>query len=179
MSFQTEMRRIAEEADSRHPDSIDSATTEAEKAIRALPGFKTFVDDLVHSAVRSLINDSRHVTNVSIKRDVGAYGGPSKVVVGRSTAVQYVNRSVYDLRIAGTALGLLRGSQLGDILESEQRHANGHTMNAEVLKALVPLVPDSKQVREAVTESKLRQIIARVRAKYTKETSRKPELAMA
>lgn len=158
-SCREDLNAIAQEADGKHPDDIDAATELAAKQVKRKPWYRGFVKNLVCDAVRAAIHDVRHTINRQIRRECGGYGGPAKVQVGKSSSVLKIMQSVFDIRIAGTRLGLLYGRDLDSTVETELAQSDGHLINADYLKALKRLVPANKQVQEAVTEKKLRSLI--------------------
>ena len=153
------VKRIAQEKG----DNIDEATKEAEAEIRKLPDFKKIVDKLVTCAVKELIYDARHMINVRIKKELGGYDAAPKVISGKSGSVNRAARSWYNLRIGSSLLGNIMGHELAGLAKAEQARAKGHSFNAKLCSALDKIVPDMRQVREAVTETKLRQLVARLK----------------
>ena len=160
---------IIRKSEERFKDNIDKAVVDAEKKIRKLPEFDDFVQVLISEAIRSRIHDTRHYINRVIKEDVASgsqqegdsesYVVPKpKVVVGRNKSVNEVERTVYDIRIANKCLGSIFGYELSNLAESESATARGYQIRAKLCLALVPLVPESKTVRQAISSKKLHRI---------------------
>jgi hypothetical protein len=145
-----------------HPDDVARATAEAERAVRELPEFPDLMAGLVTGAVRELVYDARHASNVRTRRQAGRYGTPAKVSPGGSPAVERVYESVYDYFIAGTTLGALRGEELQAVAEKEQGLAEGHLFNAGLCARLSKMVPPGQRVRDAVPERQLRGLFKKV-----------------
>lgn len=156
------VRKIA----NKHTSNIEVAVKEAESTIRKLPEFDTLVDMLVHNAITEMVYDARHQANKTIKRNAGQYGGPAKVIVGTSTSIKDAYDSIYNLRIAGTLLGLIRGDQLQSVAETERAIGNGHYVNAALVESLVGLVPADKTVQQSVKASKIKQLWTKLQKKY-------------
>jgi hypothetical protein len=160
MEYPTSVLEIAERQAARFPADIDSAVNEAEKAIRRLPEFDSLVDLMVHNAVQELIYSFRHRDKVQMKNDMGQYGGPAKVTSGASAVANRAERSAYEFHMAGTMLGLILGKDLESIAQSEAAIAHGHDFNARLCRRLMSLVPDESRVQDAVSEKRLRRLIA-------------------
>jgi hypothetical protein len=164
MRFTKQVLEIARSAVQKH-SNVKKATDVAEREIRALPNFQSLVNSLVRSAVQGLVYEFRHSANVSLKKQNGRYGGKATVVVGKSTRLRAVYQSIYDLRIAGTLLGLIYGRDLPDVASQERTTGNGHLANAELVEALIPLVPPGSRVRDAVSTTKLKKLFQQVQKK--------------
>lgn len=165
MDFPSNVIQICRECAARHtepPEAIDAA----ERRIRKLPEFDSLVATLVRSAIADLIYDARHDANRKLKNASGDYGGAAKVVTGCCSATQRIAQSVFEYRIAGTALGLVLGKDLRTIAESESNIAEGHKFNAALCRTLARMVAPEKRVNEAVSEKKLRMIFDRLREKH-------------
>ena len=125
-------------------------------AIKRLPEYDDFREELVVYAVRGMVHDVRHADNIKMRREAGEFGGPAKVGVG--AAVQQACQNVYAYFIAGTTLGMILGSQLSEIANSEAAKADGHLFNTRLCRRLARLVPANKTVKQAVKESVLAKI---------------------
>ncbi len=163
------VQKVVEECAAKYPSDIEKATEEAERRIVKLPEYRQLVKSLVRKAIQEMIYDARHVTNVRIKRETSRYGGTSKITVGDSASVLEIQESVYNYQIAGTVLGSLLGRDLPAITDSERAIGNGHLVNSTLCSYLSTVVPSDKQVREAVTEKRLRNLFRRAE-KTVKET---------
>lgn len=160
MQWPDEVVSIVTRATERHGENIDKAAEESEVKIRALPEFKQIQEQLVTAAVRELVYDHRHRSNVEMKRETGHYDTQRAFQVGSATAAAY--QSVYDYYISGMQLGSVLGSQLADISASEFAKANGHAFNAQLCLSLKRVVPDDKRVRDCVSEPKLRAMFTKI-----------------
>jgi len=141
-----------------NPEDIDKAVSKAFSRVKRLNTYKAFTENLVKQALRSMIQDRRHSSNTALRKAAGQYGKPAKVKVGESRSVKGVAQSMYNYYIAGTMLGSLLGKDLQGIANNEAATGQGHLINARLLTSLVKLVPEEKQVRQAVTEKKLHKL---------------------
>jgi len=155
----SEVRVIAAEEVEKHA-TPEKAIAAVEKRVKALAQYQKLVAALVRLALADIVYDLRHEANVRSKRRNGAYGQAAKVKVGDSPAVLNVADSLYRMRIAGTLLGLLTRDELEWAAEVERAQSNGHLVNARLCEKLAPLVPSGKTVRQAVSEEKLRKLLA-------------------
>ena len=158
MLFPKNLQAVIRAAAEEH-ENIDDAVDAIQPVVRGLPNFVGELRDLlVTYAIRALLADARHVLNDQMKRAVRNPPPLPKVIPGRSKAVQEVCDSLYKYRIAGTFLGNLRGEQLLEIAEAEQKRGEGHLFNSRLCVALDKLVPKKKRVQDAVSERKLNTI---------------------
>ncbi len=148
-----------------HPDSVKKATDHANKACEKLPEFVEWRDNLVWCALQDQVHEARHTMNRQVRNEQGCYGGPAKVVSGASKAVDAAARSVYLYHIAGKTLGNLFGEDLLNLSKTQHETAKGYTFNGRLLEKLHRLVPKTKQVREAVTEKRLKALFQEVGGK--------------
>lgn len=151
---------LARRAIRKYPDDIPAATEMfLVQAIKFPEEWSKFQVASVRDAARHLIGDVRHADNVSRRRNAGEYGGPAKVVAGKSEAVQRACADIYAYSIAGRALGSILGSELEPIARAERRRAAGCEANARLLESLERIVPADKAVRDAVGEKKLWRLV--------------------
>lgn len=169
MQFPDSVLRIAEEAAAKYQDDIDRAAEKAEKDIRSLPDFDGLVEMLLSYAVRNLVHEARHKSNTQIRRITGRYGGPAKVVVGRSASVARACESYYSYCVAGKALGSLLGADLEAAAQAENAIAEGHLFRVRLCRRLREMVPDEKRVRDVVSEKKLRAIFREEEERVNRE----------
>ena len=164
MDFPKPVLTIVGKAAAKYGDDVEQAVAYAGKLVRRLKEYDVFAIGLVDHALRELIYDARHQTNLRIRRENGndVDRVDPKVVVGRSPAVAEVYESVYSYLIAGMMLGSVRGDVLEGIASSERAKANGHGFNANLAEALHPMVPADKTVREVVSEKKLQALFRRL-----------------
>ena len=160
MTVPEAVREVAEKMARKYPENADKAVKETERRVKALPEFKTFVDDLVRSGLAHIVWNVRHVSNVQMRRDNGGYGTESKVGVTDETSKAF--QSVYDYFIGGRVLGMLKGEDLSDIAAGEESRAEGHAFNGRLLRALQSMVPADQTVKDAVPERKLKQLFKRL-----------------
>lgn len=160
MEYAESLLEVVSKAASQHPDDIDKAVDCAAKAVRKLPEFPEWVDQLVNGQLRNMIHDARHSANTRLRRDAGEYGGPAKV--GLSTgAVAEAARSVYmHYAIGGRSLGMILGSELVSLAAAEQEKAQGHQFNVRLCQKLVEIVPADKRVSDVLTEGKLKKLFS-------------------
>lgn len=158
----------AEEAD-HHPSDIDKAVLATVARVKRMGHYDEFVEELATRAIRGIITDARHTRNVAMRKEMGDYGGPARVIVGEATAA--VAMAVYSYRIAGTTLGMILGEQLPEIAAHEAARADGHTFNARLCQALAPKVPKGKMVSESVPEQQIKKLFERLQRQTTKEAA--------
>ncbi len=149
----------------RYPDSVKDATNAAKRVCKKLPEFAEWNDSLVWCALQDQVHEARHTMNRQTRNEQGCYGGPAKVVSGASEAVHEVARSVYLYHIAGKTLGNLFGEDLLNISKGQLETSKGYLFNSRLLEKLHKMVPKTKQVREAVTEKRLKALFQEVGAK--------------
>ncbi len=160
----TAIREIVSAEAKKHPQSIESATEAAMLRIRKLPQYAEFVESLAERAVREMISVYRHATNVAIKNDEGAYGGPAKVVAGKATA-EVMACVYYEYRIGGTILGMVMGKELPGLAELEESKVEGHRFRAMLCRELIAKVPPDKRVKQCLTNRQLGAIFNRLQKK--------------
>lgn len=146
----------------KFPGDLERQKTEAVKAIKKLPDYAELIESLVTAAVHDIVYDLRHTANGVVKKEAGQYGEPAKVVSGLSQAVNDAAASVYLISIAGKALGDIYGKELKGIAADQGAIANGHLLNRRLCLRLAKIVPEEKQIREAVSEKRLRALIREV-----------------
>lgn len=152
-------------SESRNKNDIDAAVADAKAAITQLSSYQPFVDDLITSAIRHMVQDIRHAETRTVKINAELYGTKGKVSGADSKSVQDIANDLYHIRIAGRTLGTMRGSELTEIADGERERGRGHLANAELCTKLRELVPDDKTVRQAVRASKLLSIWRECRKK--------------
>lgn len=162
---------IVKKAADEHPDAIERALELALREIQSLPGYSTFIDQLVRRAVRGAIHEYRHQMNVKMKRAEKIYGGAPKVKHGTSKGVGEAYRFGYNYFIAGRTIGSMLGRDLEDIARDERGRAIGHMFNARLCEELCRHVKPEQTVREVVSENRLRLIAARVDEEVTGKKS--------
>jgi len=162
MDYPREVFEIVRQCCDKYPQSVATAVERATKLIKAMPVYDDLIDLLIRNAIQDLVYDARHYANVANKKQMGLYGGPGKVVSGRSRTVNRIADSVYLWRIGGTVLGKLLGKELIPIAESESSIADGHAFNARLCQALAPLVAEDKTVEQCVPEKKLLRLFRKL-----------------
>lgn len=164
MEFPKPILKIVERAAAKYGDDVEQAVAYAGKNVRRLKAFTSFVDGLVDHALREMIYDARHRTNLRIRRDNGSDEERvrPKVVSGQSPAVERVYDSVYNYLIAGRSLGSVYGETLEDIAASERAKGRGCFFNAGLAEELRLLVPAGKTVREVVSEDQIQKLFQRL-----------------
>ena len=158
MQYREDIVAACKDAANANPNDIDTAVKQAFDKIRRARNYAEFVDQLAYEAVRNCVYDCRHTANVQMRRQNGNYGGPAKVESSKSQSVQSVSASLYAYFIAGRTLGTILGEELPAIADSEDKRAEGHRFNANLCRALAPLVSDGKTVQQCVKQRKLKQI---------------------
>ena len=171
-----ELQKIAQEATEKYPDDIDKATAYAIRRAKSKAWFMDCVEKLVSRAIRAMVCDCRHHANVTMRKEAYGYGGSAKVIAG--SAVAGVASSYYGYLIAGMSLGTVTGDQLPSIAENESATAVGHEFNARLCRALRPLVPDEKAVRDCVSERKLRTLFIKLSGREEANESMKPTIPL-
>jgi len=165
------MLSIAESAADKHPSDIQKAAEVAERAIRKHPEFEAVVATLVSDAVREMVYEVRHTTNVRLRKEAGEYGGPAKVVTGDSKAYQEVMESMYSYRIDGRTLGTILGKELGPIAVEKRAVGDGCYLVARLCERLEKIVPADKMVMEAVAEKRLRAMYRKLQETVGKKVA--------
>lgn len=154
--FATELAKDAVEKNGEAQDAIKAFR----ERLRKHKEFPSIVDHLFDVATAELVYQIRHDINTATKKANGYYGKPATVVVGHSKEVQSIYKRFY---FDGQFLGDIAGERLGKLAEKEAAQANGHSLNAALLRRLVPLVPEGKTVRQCVSEKRLRGILNSVK----------------
>ena len=162
MEYTVSVLEAVKKAVKKYPNDVAKSIELAIKNVRKLSEYKALVNNLVDGAIQDIVYDTRHQENKQIKSAAGLYGAPAKIVIGNSKAVQESARSVYDMFINGTTLGVVLGVDLETIAFNEQNIADGYSFNAAVCRRLSGMVPADKMVKEAVSEKKLRAIFKAV-----------------
>jgi hypothetical protein len=157
MQYPKEVLTVVEKCEKRYPN-IENAVKKAEAQIRALSTFSDFVDLLVRRGVQELVSDARHATNTDMRNEMRVYGGPAKVVVGKSKGVQKTEADLFSYRINGSELGSIMGEELEGLANNEFERGNGYLFRGRLLLACRPLTPDGKAVRESMTPSQLYKV---------------------
>lgn len=157
MQYPKEVLNIVKKCEKKHSD-IKKAYKCAESEIRALPGFSKFVDLLIQRAVQALIGDARHHTNVAMKDEAKVYGGPGKVLIGKSKGVQKTETDLFAYRIAGTELGRLKGENLEEIAVGEEERASGYMFNSRLIRGCRKHTPDGKEIRQSMSISQMYRV---------------------
>lgn len=156
-----EMKAIIRSETERKINDVEKAITESVKKIQCCVGYNTWVDELVESAVRVMVQsevyDIRHKSNVELRRGE-FYGGPPKVNVGTSPSVKQVYRDYLSYQIAGRTLGALLGEELAPLAMRERNTSKTHELLASVLERLSKIVPSKKQVKEVVDARRMARI---------------------
>lgn len=157
MELSSKIYDIIRKADEQFPDDIPAAVSWANGKLREEPEFQEWVESFVTHSIQEMVYDVRHKKSQQIKSQAGGYIAPTKVS-SSSASTNAVLAEVYQYRIAGRTLGMLLGSELGDIATNETDIANGHLFNARLCEHLKRLVPENKTVKQAVPEKKLRDL---------------------
>ena len=160
MRYPKSVVKIIVRCRNKYGTDIDQGVRKAVAAIKALPEFDELADQFLTTAVRKLLDDSRHQANEERRRNEGAYDIAAKVIPGTSKIVGDTLRasSLYSHYIGSTMLGHVYGRDLKGIASSESARASGHEFNATLCLKLSRIVPANKQVRQAVSEKKLRAL---------------------
>ena len=151
------VQRIARRYAEKYPNDIDKAVDMAVVATQKIKSYPKLVDGLVRSALRSYIHDVRHSNNESIRQ-----GAMPKVISGDSPALERVMMGAYLYSIGGRSLGDIRGEELLDIAEAEEKRAHGHNFNARLCRRLAAIVAETATVQESIPENKLTKIFREV-----------------
>jgi hypothetical protein len=160
--FEENVINIVRQAVADHPKPED-AQQAAEQKIRRLPHFRDLLQELVKTAVLDLVHRERGSVNRALRNQAGEYGRPAKVVVGASEAVSRAYQSYYNYFVGGSMLGMIKGEQLLELAGQERALAAGHVFNARLLEELNRLVPADREVRQAVSERKLKGLFERLK----------------
>lgn len=159
MDYPEWMTAIVSKAAAQHRNSIDAAVACAEKACRKHDEFREWIDEMVRGQLRSMIHDSRHVTNVAVRREAGAYGEPAKVAAVNESVSRVLRNVLLDYSICNVQLGQITGKQLLAFAEIEQAKADGSAFNARLCRKLAEKVPEDKSVGSVLTARKVQQIM--------------------
>jgi hypothetical protein len=161
-----EVLSAVKEAVAKCPENLDKSISEAERAVKSLPGFSSYSDGLVSQAIAGIVYQVRRSRTSSIKRLAAK---PEAVADRLSDGVRRAFRSAYEYFIAGRMLGNILGSELPDIALTERKKANGVLANVELLDRLADIVPENKTVKQVVSQKKLLQMIKAAQKKYKTE----------
>lgn len=162
MEYPESLCAIIRSAAEKHRGDIDAAVNQAFGDWQESDEYADWVDEMVRGQIRNMIHDVRHADNVTIRRNAGDFGGPSKV--GVSAANQVIEKSLLDTySINGRRLGDILGKELSAIANGERERATGCIVNARLLEALKPLVSDDKSVRQCVKDKKAWQILRTIK----------------
>lgn len=146
----------------RYPDNVKKATDHANMLCQKLPEFTEWIEDLAWCALQDQVYEVRHTMNRAKREELGCYGGPAKVVSGSGKGVDRAARSVYLYHIAGKTLGNLFGEDLLNLSKTQMETSKGYVFNSRLLAKLHKMVPKTKQVREVVSEKKLKALFQEV-----------------
>lgn len=164
MPIPDKVKTIANECSEKFPDDIDTATACWMKRVVKLKDFEKWQKELVESAGRHMIADSRHTKAVAIRKQAGHYGQAPKIVPGKTTAIG-IMESYFDYPIAGMTLGNVMRCDLLKIANDQQAKSNGYLFNADLCRSLHKRMPDndSLTVREGVSETVLKNMFDKLK----------------
>ena len=158
VDFPESMTAIINAEADRYPSDIERAVKQALTKVKKLTEYQSLINDLVAWAVRDLIHQRRHVVNRAMRKASGMYGSPEDMTAAGHEIVREVFDNLYDYPIGGTALGELTGEDLLAEAESLKAKMSGIQWNVSLCEALIPIVPASKKVKQAVSLKKLKVI---------------------
>lgn len=172
MQFPDEVHRIVKQAARDHPEAC-AAVDAAVRDVRRLPCYAKLVEDLVHEAVGNLVYSARHHLNREMRRNGGCPPGTGHTrpkVRTTPDAISKVYDRIFDYRVGGVSLGLLRGADLPGIIQGERASADTHTRNAQLLEWVASQgVPEDACVRDVIDPRKLRRTFRRLFGRDTPE----------
>lgn len=152
-----------------HPSDITAGVKAAERAIRKLPDFEEQIAPMfITHCVQELFYDARHHSTVATKKEAGKYGGPAKVIVGKSEEVRKVYRNMLDTFFIGsTVLGDVRGEDIPTLCAVEGELSNGHLKNKALLEwAASQGVKGDKRIRDVLQNKKVLAAWSRICKQY-------------
>lgn len=170
MIIPEEVQKIVKEAEARNPTDPFKAMEEAMEEIKALPNYLTIAEVLIRQGVQTIVYRERHDRSKEIKASAGGYDTTPKVGRG-SRSVNRVYETVYNYRINGTVLGLVRGEDLLGIARTQRAASDGYLFNAELCDWLATIVPNGMTVQDKVKRPKLEAKFRELKAKYSSGAS--------
>ena len=157
---------VARKCVAKHPDDITKSKDICMREIAKLDEFEDLQAKLMRTACNSFIDDVRHAENRRIKNDAKIYGGPGKVVVGKSKeALEAANR-VLKMTVASYLLIAMTKTDLKSAIDFERTQSNGHLANIDLCQNLLKIVPEGKTVGQAVKKDQLWKMVRKSQAKY-------------
>ena len=148
--YPEELQKIVREEALKHIDDIDAATNAAERRWKKSKDYADWIETMIRNELRNMICDVRHNSNVTIRRQNGAYGGPAKVSLSTGAVNRVAKSVLFTYCINGTSLGMLTGEMLKELIVSERERAEGCEFNSRLCSKLSPLVSDNKTVAQCV-----------------------------
>lgn len=150
----------------KHPDEIENAVNAALREWqKSEERDAEWLDSLERLAVRELVYRFRHAMNVDIRKQRGDFSKPANVTCATGAANRVAQYVLDNYSIDGRSLGSILGGELAAIAKSESERAKGHTFNAKLCERLAKIVPQDKEVREVVSNTKAKAILAELQGK--------------
>ena len=157
MEYPTKITDIAKDSCTKYPD-VQEAIAKTINRVKRLKDYKSFMNVLVYNALTDLVYDTRHRSNVAIKRQAGEYGTGNKTDYVGTRSVQQATKNYLNYYIAGRTLGNILGSEIEDLIDIEVSLSDGHDYNTRILEALKKIVPEDKRVKDVVSNKQLEAI---------------------
>jgi hypothetical protein len=153
-----QLLKMVEKANSAHPSSVDDALEFLIQKWGGHPARPAWAEELEIRALRQMLHDNRHKLMVSLRKKYGAYGAASTgLSTGAANAVAEM-MLLDHYSINGQPLGSILGKDLPGLANGEFENGKTRMFNAELLRKLSKIVPGDKQVREAVSETRVRKL---------------------
>jgi hypothetical protein len=132
--FPSEFHALAEKFVQQNPDDISQAVEGFYKSICRRKAFIDWRDDLAYQAIRTIVYDHRHASNIRWKND---YGGPAKVTADGDSLGEIASRSfLRTYFINGRPIGFYTKPELQAEGERCFREAEGKVKNGKLCMQL-------------------------------------------
>ena len=166
MNLPSNVIEICEKANARNPAEIDKSVKESLAKIQRLPDYDKIVEMLVIAAVRDVIYEVRHKSNLLVRNFSKTCHSVPKVVVGKSKAVQLVSQEMYlNYCIDGTVLRKMTKEQLLQGADVKAAQKAGLDFDERLQRRIANDMPDGAVVGAIFSEKKLKQIFQEVQNK--------------
>lgn len=158
-TYPQSLLNIVRRAAAKHRDDIDKAVDVADREWGKSDERAEWIDSMIRRELRTMIHEIRHQSNVSIRRESGAYGQPAKVSLATGAVARVATDVLRTYSICGVTLALITGKQLREFAKIEHDKAEGSAFNARLCERLTAFVTDDKTVGECLTAKKVTAIM--------------------
>ncbi len=165
-----EIRDAVQAAIDANPGDIDQEIADAQRRVRKLRNFRTFVDNLVSYAVKKMVWDLRHQMTRGTKAAAKQWDAAQakKRPNDPPENLDKIFMGVFvRTKIGGHDLGDILGKDIPALVAAEKMLANGHLLNAELLEWCEGQgVTGDVRVSDVITERKMWTKIQQLTRKY-------------